>query len=108
MLYKTKMALIKDRTVLQILSHLEQRFGGESFRIEDYWDADLCSIGLADNSGRYLLYLNTFGKPNGSFHAELEDKAKTDNTNKPIQVFGTLKIEGLEDIFRQYFIGEKS
>jgi hypothetical protein len=98
----------KDPAILQIISYLQQKFGKGSFSIADYWDADLCAVGLVDNSGRYLLYLNTYGKPKGTFHAELEDNAITDNTNRPTQVFETLGIEKLENVFRQYFITGKS
>lgn len=102
------MELTKDPTIQQILSYLEQKFGKGSFSIANHWDADLCAVGLVDNSGRYLLYLNTYGKPKGTAHAELEDNATTDNTNKPTQVFETLGTEELEGVFRQYFITKES
>jgi hypothetical protein len=68
------MELTKDKTIRQLLSHLEQTFGKDSFRVNDYWDENLCAIGLADLKGKYLLDLNTYGKQDNTFNLELEDR----------------------------------
>ena len=102
------MELIKCHTVMQLLTQLEERFGKKSFHIEDYWDGDLCAIGLADTSGRYLLYINTFDKPNDTFYAELEDKAQKDSIGKATMVFESMTNHKLEEVFEQYFVNIKS
>jgi hypothetical protein len=98
------MELTKDCTILQLLSHLKQTFGEGSFQIEDYWDADLCAIGLADVTGSYILYVSTFEKPNHTYYAELEDNRQQGSTGKPTTVFEDLTEKDLEKVFRQYIL----
>jgi len=101
------MDLIKDKTILQILSHLEKRFGKDSFHIEDYWDADLCAIGLIDLTGRYLLYISSYGKTKDTFHIKLEEKTKGDSVGRTISNFETLTVKELDDLFIRYFLNQR-
>lgn len=41
--------------------------------IKDFWDADLCAIGLSDSSQKFLIYISTFGLPFGRFNIVLEN-----------------------------------
>jgi hypothetical protein len=54
--------LQKDDRILEIVKHLFDKFGDDCFKIRDYWDADLCAIGLSDNSEKYLFYISTYNK----------------------------------------------
>ena len=102
------MELTKDHSILQILTHLEQRFGKNTFTITDYWDADLCAIGLADHYGKYLLYISTYEKPKGTFYVEVEDTTKTNTAVKSTNTFERITEGELDSVFEQYFINQNA
>jgi hypothetical protein len=96
---------MKDKKILQLLSHLKQAFGKDSFRVNDHWDGDLCAIGLTDINETYLLYVSTFGKPESTYYAELEERRQQDSIGKPTATFEHLTKIDLEQVFRQYIVG---
>ncbi len=63
--------LVKDDMILQVVKHFEMKFGKQSFRIKDYWDADLFAIGLSD-SFKYLLYFSTWRQKDNKFYVAVE------------------------------------
>lgn len=69
------MNLIKDRSILELLSRLD--IGNNRWRIQDHWDADLCAIGLSsDLNPQHLVYVSTFDREAGryDFECEIVDK----------------------------------
>jgi hypothetical protein len=66
-------SFVKDRSIITLVDQLRSRFGSDAFVIHDHWEADLCAIGLAarDEPAR-LVYISTFGKPEGRYDASLE------------------------------------
>jgi hypothetical protein len=70
------MTLNKDKSILQLLEHigLERR----GWTVRDFWDADLCAIGIVSESSQSrLVYISTFMKPDGRFHFECEQYLET-------------------------------
>ncbi|MDP3146606.1 MAG: hypothetical protein Q8N66_14450 [Bacteroidota bacterium] len=48
----------KDITIENLIKKLKQKMSIDDLEIVDYWDADLCAIGL--KKGNKLIYINTF------------------------------------------------
>ena len=65
------MNVAKDDSIVELLAQLDiQRRG---WTICDYWEADLCAIGISSHSCPHrLVYISTFGKPSGRFDYECE------------------------------------
>ena len=58
--------LEKDRTIHEVLEHLDRRFGPSSLSVVDHWDADLMSIGVhRPDAPRPLVYICTHKRPAG-------------------------------------------
>jgi len=79
--------LNKDKNIIQLIDHLENRFGLSKFIINDFWDADLCAIGLSDPQKKVLIYISTYGKRQGQYFISIEDiYTPTISNNKPQNV----------------------
>ena len=65
------MNFTKDESILKLLAILE--LDQRDWSIVDYWEADLCAIGIASNQklGR-LVYISTFNKKPGQYDYECE------------------------------------
>jgi hypothetical protein len=48
----------KDKTIIEFIKNLEQTIDINLVEIIDYWDADLCSIGIKKDMK--LIYINTY------------------------------------------------
>ncbi len=48
----------KDRTILEIIERLTHILGPSTFEVEDYWEADLCAVGV--KIGLKLVYISTY------------------------------------------------
>ncbi len=65
------MTLHKDASIVQLIQRLKLERRG--WAIRDYWEADLCAIGVSSTpfEGR-LVYISTFGKPTGKYDYQCE------------------------------------
>jgi hypothetical protein len=52
----------KDKTIVTFISRLKSITSFKSIEIVDYWDADICSIGL--KKGNKLAYISTYNYTN--------------------------------------------
>lgn len=50
--------LTKDKTIFELLEKLKLQTNFEKTEIIDYWDGDLCAIGI--KNGIRMVYINTF------------------------------------------------
>ena len=100
------MKLVKVKTILNLITHLEQKFGNDSFVIEDYWEADLCAIGISNSTGKFLIYISSCNKVEGIFYVEIEEILKRGeyNLETPPIVFENLKLQELEEVFKKYIL----
>jgi hypothetical protein len=65
--------LTKDASIVDLLTRLEHVLGAGSFVVADYWDADLCAIGIASAAdSNAVVYLSTYGPAPDRFHFECE------------------------------------
>mgnify|MGYP006939811941 CR=1 FL=1 len=48
----------KHTSILKILAELKSKIDFSQIAVIDYWEADLCAIGL--QRGNYLIYMNTY------------------------------------------------
>lgn len=66
--------LQKDESIKKVLSNLYQRFGESNFRTVDYWDADLCAIGIKNSiDGEHLFYISTWKISTDHYFVEIEN-----------------------------------
>ena len=68
-----RLKLNKDLSILNLLLYLGNRFGVDKFIINDYWDADLCSIGLSDPQKKVIIYISTYNKKKGQYYISIEN-----------------------------------
>ncbi|WP_028980903.1 hypothetical protein [Sporocytophaga myxococcoides] len=78
--------LSKDNKIKSIVRHLSDKFGGQNFKIKDYWDGDLCAIGMTDNEEKYLIYVSVFG--DNDFYVSLENLRSEDDSDSPYEPAG--------------------
>ena len=68
-----KLSKAKDKGITRLIDYLDKRFGLGKFIINDFWDADLCAIGLSDPQKEVLVYISTYGKMEGQYFISIED-----------------------------------
>jgi hypothetical protein len=69
----TRPKLYKDKKIIHLIEHLDRRFGVDNFIINDFWDADLCAIGLSDPLKEALIYISTYDRKDGLYFVSIED-----------------------------------
>lgn len=63
----------KALSILAVVNRLVAHFGNEAITVRDFWEADLCAIGISKpTSDRPLAYISTFGKSPGRYFLSLE------------------------------------
>jgi hypothetical protein len=76
--------MIKDRSIIDLIEKLKLRIDFKQVEIVDYWDADLCAIGIKCE-GR-LVYLSSYNFANGTsdgydYDFELLNERQVDKIN---------------------------
>jgi hypothetical protein len=95
--------LQKDDRILEIVKYLFDKFGDDCFKVRDYWDADLCAIGLSDNSEKYLFYISTYNKQEDHYFISLENTTSGDDfPYESVGDFDEVKLNELERLFKQH------
>lgn len=74
-------SLQKDVTIIAMLRQLGNRLGIDKFVLNDYWDIDLCAIGISDFNKRFLVYISTYDLEEGQYYVELENLNHENETN---------------------------
>lgn len=93
--------LNKDDKIRWTIRHLGDMFGDRNFKIKDYWDGDLCAIGLTDNEEKHLVYISTYNEK--GYYVSLENlRAMDDNQYESVGDFENLDLNGLEKIFAKH------
>jgi len=93
--------LKKDDQVKWIVSKLKKRFSDQII-IKDYWEADLCAIGLADIDEKYLIYLSTYGSPNQKMDLIIEVLENDNEQTKIIGEYKKISLSELENILTDH------
>jgi len=64
----------KDESVKEVLVKLFERFGQSNFYLTDYWDGDLCAIGIKKSkNGEFPIYISTWKMSKNHYFVEVED-----------------------------------
>ncbi|HQV74168.1 MAG TPA: hypothetical protein PLE78_01650 [Flavobacteriales bacterium] len=95
--------MVKDRTIHELLKHLTDKFGVDSFIVRDHWDADLCAIGIENVNGKYLLYLNSYGRPRHHFYLDLENVSDPDQS-VVLESQERVSLETIDEFFELYIL----
>lgn len=74
-------SLQKDKSIIEMLKQLRKRIGFDEIVLNDYWEIDLCAIGISDISYRYLVYISTCDRKEGQYYVELENLNKEKPTD---------------------------
>src|SRR5262245_31754550 len=102
------MKLQKDHTITRLLPRLRQKLGDGAFDVVDHWESDLCAVGIArPDDHAQLVYVCTYGLPNGRYFASLEFPAQgaEQSANHPYTPAGErdgLSFEGLVRIIQKH------
>ncbi len=99
--------LEKDESIKKVLNDLFERFDEENLKVTDFWDADLCAVGIKNKrDSDFLIYISTYNKPPNTYYAEIEKaNSKTDLTDySVIGRFENINIEKLSEIVDKYLI----
>ncbi|VAW74783.1 hypothetical protein MNBD_GAMMA12-3403 [hydrothermal vent metagenome] len=72
----------KDESITRLIEWITSIFGSDLIEIIDYWEGDLCAIGIRRKGidGK-LLYISTFGKVDSQYDFECEEHCGSDNTD---------------------------
>jgi hypothetical protein len=94
-------SLDKDEKIKRVLKHLAGKFGEGSFKIKDYWEGDLCAIGLTDKDEKHLVYISTYS--DNGYYISLENlKEYNGLPYEPVGDFENSDLRELERIFAQH------
>ncbi|MBI1286025.1 MAG: hypothetical protein GC178_00440 [Flavobacteriales bacterium] len=96
--------LVKDKSILSLVEHLESKFGKDSFNITDYWEGDLCAIGFSDLKNQFLIYVSTWKRNKYEYFVNLEDISKGEDTHIVIQSFECVDLKKLESLFTSHIL----
>ena len=98
-------SLTKDPTIKSVVKHLASKYGFDSFKLRDYWEGDLCAIGLSDIKEKHLIYISTFGKAENHFFIELENTKPDETDDFPyvsVGEYDNISLDELENHFAQH------
>lgn len=72
----------KDESITRLIEWIISVFGSHSMEIIDYWEGDLCAIGIRRKGmDSKLLYISTFGKMDSQYDFECEEFHGSNNTD---------------------------
>jgi hypothetical protein len=92
----------KDLQIRRIVDYLFNKYN-EKILIKDFWDADLCAIGLSDKTEKYLIYISTFGLPIDRFNVVLENIPDNKENSLIVGEFNDIAFDKLERILVDHF-----
>jgi hypothetical protein len=94
--------LNKDNELKKTIDLLIKKYG-DWILIMDFWEADLCAIGLCDIAENLLIYISTYSLPPGKYNIVLEDISVDKYNPSVIREYNDIKIEKIEEILIEYF-----
>ena len=53
----------KDNDLLNLLSMINSEINSEDLIIKDFWEMDLCAVGLSNIKNKKLVYLSVYNSP---------------------------------------------
>lgn len=68
----------KTEQIRHLITHLLNKYGSENIIVTDYWDADNITIGLADKTKQFTIYITDKGNTDSTFYISLENPSTSD------------------------------
>ncbi len=103
--------LQKDESVIRLLDRLRSRLGAGAFDVVDYWEADLCAVGIArPDSHGVLVYVCTYGRTDDRYFVSLELPAPA-GSDMPYAAAGeqdAASFEELLEIIQRHFDNDRA
>lgn len=95
----------KDDSILYLLRELDVLFGPGNIIIKDFWEADLCAIGISSAHSKKLIYISTYSKDPGNYYINVESDMNM--PGKSEIVIDNADISFLSDLISRHFGLEK-
>jgi hypothetical protein len=95
--------LKKDKDLRRIVDLLMNKYS-DRILIKDFWNTDLCAIGLCDKSEKHLIYISTFGLPIDRFNIVLENLSANDENTMIVGEFNDITFDKLENILKKHLM----
>ncbi len=93
----------KDYSIVSVVNYLSDRYGNDSFFTNDFWDGDLCAIGLFDKEKKYLFYISTYLKKDGVFYVSCETIGKENKRKNDVSgEYRNIDIKKLDYLFSKH------
>ena len=94
------MPFTKDKTILNLLDHLDLPRRG--WEVLDFWEGDLFAVGITSKSRPdHLVYVSTYGKEPAAYDYECE-KLLSDDEYETVKAGRTSSRDDLEDVLKQH------
>jgi hypothetical protein len=94
----------KNQRILDVVKHLEIKYGANNILIKDYWESDENAIGLTDKSNRYLGYISIINGRDDSYYLALENPpVKEGFPYSPAGQFDNISLIELEKLLSKHF-----
>ena len=88
----------KDKIIKQVLAKLYRLFGEANLYLTNYWDADLCAVGIENlTDKKHLIYISAYNKPTDYYFVEVE-KAESEIDIANYDVIGSFNEINFEDL----------
>ncbi|MBO9202437.1 MULTISPECIES: DUF434 domain-containing protein [Niastella] len=95
--------LNKNKRIIDLVEHLQNKYGATNIVINDHWEGDLEAIGLTDKTGKYLVYISTFNLDYYHYFLSLENPpADNESPYSPAGDYDYITLEELESIVARH------
>ena len=94
-------SLIKHKDIITLLSKLNELF--PNFIVNDFWEGDLCAVGISDFGKNALIYISTFQKYRGKYYMEVEDISTNKKPKKTI-IYQDMNFDELLKSIKTHFL----
>ena len=93
----------KNQRIVDVVKHLQTKYGANNILIQDHWESDENAIGLTDKSGQYLGYISTIIGNDDSYYLALENPSiDTDVQYVPAGEFDNIGLIELENLLSRH------
>jgi len=93
----------KNQRIVDVVKHLQKKYGANNILIQDNWESDENAIGLTDKSKRFLGYISTISGKVDCYYLALENPPVDDNfPYSPAGEFDNISLEELGNLLTKH------
>jgi hypothetical protein len=93
----------KNQKIIDVVDHLQTKYGAGNILVNDHWESDENAIGLVDKSRSYLAYISTIGEKEDNYYLSLENPpVDNDFPYSPSGDFHNLGLTELENLLSKH------